>query len=144
MGIKDELLSLQQKAGGLLQVEPTVEWARQHPKSDLHAALDWDNESAGHSWRCQQVRRLIAIHIVSEVGTRQVVSLSIDRVQPQGGYRDLNDVMAAPDMREILLEDALNELARVRERYRQLKELAEIWEAIDRTRAKRGTKKKRA
>ena len=70
--IKNELLALQQQAdNGLLQVERVVAWAEQHPDSALHKSVEWDDEAAGHEWRCHLVRKLIAIHIVNVEGVRE-------------------------------------------------------------------------
>ena len=126
MTIKQELIELQQGADGLLQVEAAVEWAAENTDSALHKSLEWDNEVAGHEWRCHQVRRLIAIHVVNDDGVRQMVSLTIDR--RDGGYRNLNAVMDAPDLRTVLLNDALAELDRVQKRYEAVSELAKVWQ----------------
>ena len=126
MTIRSELIELQQQAGGLLQVEAAVEWASENTDSALYKSLEWDNDKAGHEWRCHQIRRLIAIHVVNDDGVRQMVSLTIDR--GDGGYRDLDAVMAVPDLRSILLRDALSELERVQKKYEMVSELAKVWE----------------
>lgn len=131
--IADELVALQ--VDDLLQAEKVVKWAAQHPDSALHGALDWDDTTAAHKYRIAQVRRLIAFHIVNVKGERQMVSLTIDRVQPMGGYRPIETVLAAPDLRRVLLADALAELQRVRAKYEGLVELAKVWEALDEARS---------
>jgi hypothetical protein len=132
--IRDELLGLQ-RGHTVLQVERVVDWAREHPESALHRSLEWNDRTAAHHYRCQQVRRLIAIHVVSDDGVRQLVSLKIDRVAPGGGYRDLSTVMRAPELRRMLLAEALEELDRLRLKYEGLRELAGVWEAADRVRS---------
>lgn len=107
-----------------------VEWAKQHKDSALHQQFEWDNKAAGHQYRLWQARQLIALHIVTGEGERRSVSLSIDR--RKGGYRDVEDVMRAPALREIMLNDALAELKRVKFRYSAVKELARVFEEIDR------------
>lgn len=131
MSIRDELLALK-RDDGLILASAAEEWARTHPESALHKSLQWDDAIAGHEYRLMQVRRLISIHIVSEAGERQVVSLSIDRTKPAGGYRDLDDVLPQPDLRDVLLQDALAELERVQAKYSRLQELNEVWAAKDR------------
>jgi hypothetical protein len=143
MSVQEELLALQQQADGLLQVESTVEWAAENPDSALHAALDWDDEHAAHSWRCHQVRRLIAIHVVDAGNVRQLVSLSIDRVG-DGGYRSLGAVLASANMRGVLLADALADLDRVRRKYETLVELAGVWEETERASQKHRPKARKA
>jgi hypothetical protein len=144
MSVRDELLMLQQEAGGLLQVDPVIKWAAQNPTSDLYQEIPWDDAKAAQEWRRQVVRKLIALHIVSIEGVRQVVSLSIDRTKPGGGYRGLNAVMAVPDLRSILLKDALAELERVRLKYQTVSELARVWEMVERVQAETREVKQKA
>jgi hypothetical protein len=141
MTIRDELVQLQ-KRDGLLRPESAVAWASKHPQSALHGALEWDDSSAAHQYRIWQVRQLIAVHVVNEEGVRQIVSLSIDRVNQGGGYREIGSILASPPLREILLADALAELERVRLKYHGLVELAKVWDEVNR--AKTRTRKKRA
>lgn len=126
--IADELLALKSESG-VVNPAAAVEWARKNKKSTLHANLEWDNSIAGERWRVSQVRQLIAIHIVDAEGGRRFVSLSIDRKHDgSNGYRSLDDIVARPDLREIMLKDALAELERVQERYKKLTELQPVWE----------------
>jgi hypothetical protein len=127
--IAGELLKLRDK-DGKISASAAVEWARRHPKSHLHAALQWDDEIAGEAHRTWQVRSLIAIHIVDTEGARRFVSLSIDR--GEGGYRQISDVMSRADLRKVMLDDALAELERMQKKYRHLQELETVWAARDR------------
>ena len=129
--IRDELVALHRQ-DPLLKVETVHEWAIANPQSALHGELEWDNEVAGHRHRLDQIRRLIAIHIVSPSGARQVISLSIDRVRPGGGYRDLDSVLKVATLREVMLDDALADLERMRVKYEHLSELAKVWGEVDR------------
>jgi hypothetical protein len=138
MTIKDELLALQKKApGGLLQVKSVHDWATANTDSCLYNSMtQWSDEECILKWRYQHIRELIAIHVVTEVGERKFVSLSIDRVRPGGGYRDMDAVMKAPRLRQILLQDALDDLERVRLKYHTVVELARVWEEAKRIREK--------
>jgi hypothetical protein len=135
MTIREELLDLQ-KRHKILKPETAVEWARAHPQSALHSSLEWDDSAAANEFRIWQVRRLIAIHIVSETGVRQMVSLTIDRTKVGGGYRALDDVLASGTMRDVLLADALAELERTRSKYESLVELASVWTEVRRVKIK--------
>ena len=141
--IKSELIELKQKSGDLLQVESVVEWAEAHPNSALHHSLEWDDEIAGHAWRCQQVRQLISIHVVNSIGVREMVSLTIDRAHAGGGYRDISEVVEVPDLREVLLRDAIADLERVEKRYEALKELAKVWDELHIAKSKKKARKQR-
>lgn len=140
-----ELLALRD-ADGLIHVGATEAWARRNRNSALHAALEWDDRVAGKHWREQQIRQLIAIHVVDAEGERRLISLSIDRAAG-GGYRPLDQVMGRQNLREIALQDALEDLNRTQQRFGWLKELAEVWAARDAAAAaaaSRGRRKKAA
>jgi len=140
MSIKDELVALQREHGELLHVEVAVGWAKDNPESELHRSLEWNDTIAGHEYRLWQMRKLIQIHVVSEDGVREFVSLTIDRVR-DGGYRDVNNVMQVPDLRDVMLQDALDELNRVRRRYQSVVALSRVWIEIDRVKEKKGGRK---
>lgn len=127
-GIASELLALQRNE--MLVPSEAVNWARSHPDSELHAALEWDDEVAGEQYRIQQVRQLVAIFISPQHNVRQYVSLSVDRVEG-GGYRTIESVMNAPDLRTIMLNDALHDLERVQAKYATLTELAKVWRVVE-------------
>lgn len=138
--IQRELLALVDKRSGTLEVEKAYNWAESHPDSALHAALEWDDEVAGREWRCQQIRRLIAVHVVDDQGDRVLVSLSVDRVSGQG-YRTVDSVARNRDLRSCMLQDALNELQRCQAKYERLQELAGVWEEAGKARTAARIKK---
>jgi hypothetical protein len=129
--IREELLALQtQSPDKILYPREALEWARAHKASALYSALEWDNRQAAESWRLQQIRQLITLHITYADGSPQVISLSIDRVDG-GGYRQITDVMKIPNLRKIALMDALRDLERIRLKYQHLEELVFVWQAVD-------------
>lgn len=140
MTIETELLALKNPEGFIV-AEEAVEWAQGNPTSKLHGCLEWDDATAGHNWRVWQVRRLIAIHIVSGEGVRQTISLTIDRSRDGGGYREMGDVLPVKSLRDAMMEDALRDLDRVQARYKMLQDLAEIWAAKDKVKSRRGARR---
>lgn len=126
MTIREELLQIK-GTNDLLLAEDVVSWAAKHPSSALYSSLEWNNKKAADKYRLWQARQLIAIHVISEDGDRRLVSLSIDR-KDGGGYRNVDDVLPVPSLREILLDDALKELERLQAKYERLTELAKVWE----------------
>lgn len=135
--LRDELLALQEKTG-ILVPKKVVDWARKNKNSALHASLEWDNDKAGEEYRIWQVRRLVAIHIINkDQKHRELISLSIDRINPGGGYRHIDTVMRSPDLRAIALQDAFNDLARIQAKYEHLQELAHVWEEVERAKKRR-------
>ena len=146
MTIKSELLGLQHSdPQNVLRVETVVQWARENPDSLLHRAIEWNDVRAAEAHRYHQVRQLIAVHVLSDEGAPLVVSLSIDR-KAGGGYRDLSDVGRVPELRAVMLQDALDELERVREKYARVQELSKVWEEAERIAAEspQPTRRRRA
>jgi hypothetical protein len=131
--IRTELLALERR--GIIKAEDVHAWAERNPKSAIYRSLEWDNEVAGFQYRLHQIRSLITLYIVDSAGEPEMVSLSIDRVKPGGGYRHLDDVKEAPDMRLVLLGDVLVDLERLASRYGDLEELVAVWRAVAEARA---------
>lgn len=127
---------------GVLRTKVVHDWARDHPKSGVHKELEWDDAKAGYRYRLDQIRRLIAVHVVSEEGERQLVSLSIDRPKG-GGYRPLDNVLANADLRRILLKDALDEFNRFQLKYQRVQQLAKVFEEGDRVKRNEERRKQR-
>ena len=139
-GIATELLALK-NSNGVINPAAAVNWAKDNPESQLHASLEWDDTVAGHRWRLWQIRSLISVHIIDSDGGRRFVSLTIDRKHDgSNGYRSLEDVVARPDLRSIMLADALAELERIQARYKKLEELQPVWEQTDKVRSRRRVK----
>ena len=128
--VQKELIALKGKRD-LLAPKTVVSWARKNKTSALHKEFQWNVDRAAMEHWLSTARRLIALHIVYEDGTRKFVSLSIDR-RPGGGYRDVGDVVAVPDFFRVMLSDALKELSRVRSRYERVEELRPVWMEVDR------------
>lgn len=132
--VKAELHRIAAQHGGMLNPADVVEAAR--PKrSLLHRKFDWDDSAAAEKYRLWQARQLISVTVEFK-GTeekpllqRVFVSLSSDR--EQGGYRDLEVVLRDPPTRAELLQDALDELSRIRKKYRELEELSQLFAALD-------------
>ena len=135
-----------QNAEGLLQAHEVVEFA-EDPSTALHAQFEWDDVKAGHEYRLEQARRFIRAVVTFEPNLqrnmRGFVSLKSDRAQPGGGYRTRDAVMSAAEMREELLQEALEELNRLKDKYQMLSALKGVFDAIDAANAKTKTAKKR-
>lgn len=134
--IKSELTLL--KTDGVYKAEDILAWAEQNRDSAIAQRLQWDDAKAGHLYRLNQVRVLIRIYVVDLKGEPATVSLSVDRVLPGGGYRDLSEVKVTPDLRKVLLEDLLRELERMADRHFDIVELHPVWEAIRQVRRNLG------
>ena len=128
-----ELKRLAKANDGLLQPEAVVAAARPLT-SPLHSRFEWDNSVAGQQYRIWQARQLIRItvEVMQQTGESMnvFVSLTPDRDRESGGYRVLTDVLSDSQMRQQMLEDAMEELNLFREKYKKLRELSEIFSAI--------------
>ena len=61
------------------------------------------------------------------------VGVSTDRTgeKSENPYRLLEQVVERPDLMEIAVRDALDQLEALRNRYAHLQELADVWMAVD-------------
>lgn len=145
--IKSELDRIRERAKDRrLHWQDVVEAAKSK-SSPLHSYFDWDPRRAMASYLQQQAEGLIGRYttvIPTEDGrkirTRAHVSLSIDR-QSGGGYRSIIEVLSSKELKEQLLADAFNDLAAFKERYKKLRELSEVFVAIEKVERKRGKAK---
>lgn len=128
------LMGLYRSGGKVLTAEAVVGEARPI-SSPLHDYFEWDDSIAAQEYRLWQARELIVkvqFELKEAPGARQIfVSLRTDRGQDGGGYRAVRDVLKDPEMRAQLLREAKDDLKRWREKYRELTELASVFEAAD-------------
>lgn len=130
--IISELKRIAKKHGGILSAETVVEYATPE-SSPLHSRFEWDDSVAGQCYRLWQARQLIkiSVEVMAENGETMDVFVSLTPDRKEGsGYRILTDVLSDSQMREQLLSDALDDLDVFRDKYKKLKELSIIFEAI--------------
>lgn len=126
------LRGIAKKSGGVLIPEQVVEEARP-VKSVLHGQFCWDDDEAARQYRLWQARVLIrtTVHYIEIKGDRRpvrvFVSLTPDREEDGGGYRDIVEVLQDKDMRRQMIDDALGELEAFEKKYAHLKELAAVF-----------------
>jgi len=128
--VREELEYLTKRHKGVLRPVDIVAFAAD-PETALHAKFEWDDEMAAHKYRIVQARHLIRVYVkpVNNKPIRVWVSLTTDR----GGdsYRLTEDVMANTALRNQLLQDAKRDMVSFRNKYRNLNELARVFEAMD-------------
>jgi hypothetical protein len=130
------------KNDGAVTAEAVVKAAKVR-RNPLHPEFEWDNDAAGHAYRLGQARELLRHFVVirEELSTdrpQRVYEIIKQPQDPERGkqrakyaYRSTTDIMADPDMRAELLGRALRELISIRDRFRDLQELAVVLRAID-------------
>jgi hypothetical protein len=128
-----ELAIIRQANNGIVQPAAVVEFAR-NPETALHSRFEWDDSEAAEQYRLWQARHLLRVY-VTVVGSepepiKAHVSLISDRNE-SGGYRYIGDVLNSPSLRAELLRTALRELEAFRSKYHRLKELSDVFAAID-------------
>jgi hypothetical protein len=133
-----ELEQVRQENGGVLRPKEALQWAKEHKDSTLHSRLEWNDKIAGEQYRLEQIRRIIRVRVQllpkgdgETVRVSRYVSLPSDR-ETGDSYRTIVDVMDDEQKRDEFLEAALRELAGLQKKYRELIELSDIWDAIDR------------
>ena len=120
---------------GLLRPADIVEaaTATEHP---LHDRFEWDNSKAGHEHRLWQARELIqvAVTVIDADPKKEIqrtyVSLVSDRNTPGGGYRTVDSVLKNRKLRDEWFAQALVELREFEKKYRRLRRLRGIFEAL--------------
>ena len=136
--IKEELEEIRKDNGGLLDPVLVVEYARDQ-RTLLHNKFEWDDSIAGEQYRIWQARQIIRLEltVINKQNNgdpiRTYVSLIADRKsENEKGYRSLIDVLSDEEMRSQLLEEAKRDMDIFKRKYRMLKELSEVFEAMDR------------
>lgn len=134
--IDNALRSLQKQ--GLLLPERVVA-AAQPEDSPLHSCFEWDDNEAAHQHRLWQARQLIRTRVILIEGIKEpitaYVSLKSDR-KDGAGYRSIVTILQTPRLRKQMLEEALEELQTFQQKYRELTELVEVFDAAKRVRKK--------
>lgn len=110
-------------------IEPeTVVAESQTPSAPLHSCFEWDDEKAAHKYRITQAQNIIrAIVVVDEA--KQPETRAFVNVQRE--YHPVSVVVRNPEKREILLQNALNELRWFERKYNTLQELSNVFAAIE-------------
>lgn len=134
--VADELEQIRRRHRGIIRPEDVVAFASD-PTTALHARFCWDDTKAAELYRIEQARRVIrcVVTVVDEgrPPVRAYVSLRQDRADGDS-YREIRDVLSVPDLRKMLLAQALREAEAWRQRYERLADLAPIVRAIERVR----------
>jgi len=134
--VQSELEQVASKHRGVLPAQAVVDWARSHPRSELHKRFTWEDGEAADKWRLWEARVLIArvtIEPRPERTVRAWVNLPSDRAGERPAYRATVRVMSNAEQRAELLQSVKDELGRLRRKYAELTELASVWDAVDKS-----------
>ena len=134
---------------GRARPHDVVEAARPR-SSPLHGAFEWRDDEAAERWRICQARRLInAVQVVYLDGTDEkwsgpgFVSVTHVSTDAEGkavrdrGYVAVEKALADPVTREQLLTEALAQADYWKQKWRNLSELAPVFQAVEKVRRRR-------
>lgn len=116
---------------GKLTAEELVNASRPDD-SPMHKAFEWDDAVAGEMYRREQARSYIrAIVQLPENEDSEPQKLYYNIVRAEPNYKSINTIMESEDDTERLLGLALAELIRAKNKYKNLKQLSDVFRAID-------------
>lgn len=132
--VGEELETLRVRNNGHLTPRAIVDDARP-PDAPLHQLFQWDDAKAAEAYRevqAQEVLRSVVVQIPERPPTADPVRAFVSvRVEHQPVYTSVGVALADDAMREQLLAQAMRELTGIRERYKELSELAALFTQID-------------
>lgn len=118
---------------GQLTAEITVDDARPID-AVLHPAFEWDDTLAAEQFRLEQARGLIRSVVVLQAGPEDAPPIRAFVVVGEIGeqvYVSTYVAMSDPELRRQVLDRALRELHQWQAKYRELSELAKVFEALE-------------
>lgn len=129
---------LRQRCKGELTPEDILDDAK-NDNSPLHSFFEWSDSEAAKQYRLQQARGLIravvAIYVSDDKpAVRQRAYVNIKAAGEPQHYREITHAMSQTKTRDIVLNKAMAELIGWRNRYRDLKAFADLFDQIDQLR----------
>lgn len=138
----EELDRIRRENGDTLTPGLVVDESRPEDAA-LHPAFEWDDPTAAEKYREDQARRIIRnvypIHVDERTGESRPVLGYVSVDLPDAGRRYITTARAMSDdeLREQVLEDAVKAFEALRTRYQHIRDLAPIFQAIDRVKVRR-------
>lgn len=134
-----EIETLRAKNDGSISADQVVSAAAKK-RNPIHLCFEWDDQKAAHEHRLQTAREMLRsfVFVREDIQTDRPQRVYEVVRQPQQGagrvrhvYKTTDDILKDEDLRAELLGRALKELISIRNRYRDLNELAVVLRAID-------------
>ena len=107
-----------------------VDYAEEHPDSELHKCFTWDDSKAANEWRKQEARQVVRLLVFADDETKQPTQIRVLQ-KAMDAYEPVKTIVRNNDEYAKLLARARAELKAFRERYKQINELEKVLEAID-------------
>lgn len=100
--------------------------------SELHKCFTWDDTEAAAKWRKQEARILVANIVVKvETGDNEKVNIRVIESTNRNEYKPTSVIVQIPEDYAALLARAKAELNSFKVKYHNVKELRNVFEAID-------------
>lgn len=118
--------------GDSFSPEQIVEAAKDE-NSELHKCFTWDDTIAAENWRKHQARMIVAQLVIrTETSDNEPVAVRvISSTTRRNEYKPVVKLLKVEQDYTDLLARAINELKAFQQKYKMIKELREIFEAID-------------
>ena len=107
-----------------------VDYAEEHPDSELHKCFTWDDSKAANEWRKAEARQVVRLLVFADDETKQPTQIRVLQ-KATDAYEPVKTIVRNNDEYAKLLARAKAELKAFRERYKQINELEKVLEAID-------------
>ena len=123
---------------GIYAAADVVEFARDHPKSELHKQFNWNKDEAAYEHWLLTARHLITIYVVvrsKNSPTVIVPVISIPSMRREGGSYASRDVLSSNEQwrQDCLAEEKTWFLSQAEKWEPVLPELNPVWKAIRKT-----------
>jgi hypothetical protein len=112
--------------------EKVLEIARDE-NTELHKCFEWDDGKAAEKYRLSQARQIISFLIVKDDNAEEDdIPIRVFQIsREKNTYQPIRTFVENQDEYKALLKRAMTELVNIRNRYKQLKELEDVFAAID-------------
>lgn len=107
-----------------------VDYAADHPESELHKCFTWDDTKAANEWRKYEARQVVRLLVFKDESEGEPTKVRVLQKTDEA-YKPVTQIVRNEDEYKELLKRAKAELASFRERYKTLVELETVLEAIE-------------
>ena len=107
-----------------------VDFASEHPESELYKCFTWDDTKAANEWRKYEARQVVRLLVFEDEETNEPTKIRVLQKASES-YEPVKLIVRNKDEYERLLERAYAELSAFKERYKSLVELEQLLELID-------------
>lgn len=136
--VREEVARLYKKHGSI--DEDILVRASRRKTSPLHSLFHWDDPkkaaAVGRREIARQVIMRISVTITPAENDGLNCSVRVRKYQggmPDGGYKDIDDVLSDEELHARMVQNALTDLRSFKTKYQTLSELSKVLRAIDRT-----------